>query len=473
MRSHSSTLATPHAFRVPGAAGRVIDEARQARAAVHDAEVRQLELAVEWALLHPVPEGGRAADWSQDSSLWAEGSSRLAGEGCPEVAELAPVELAAALDIPLDAGRALIADALDLTHRLPRLWAHLRAGRLQPWRARRIAAESRDLGLDAVAYADRLLAASPTRISQVDVRRLVDEARLYFDPDRGVEEERHQLAHRGVWLRTGSRPATTDVLITMDTPDALALDRTVGDLAGQLGRLGDRDTLDVRRARAAGLLADPQQALDLLAGETTGLDRAHHGCGPVELFVHVTPADLAADGGVGAATVERLGAVTTEVVGDWVRRVTGRRGAVRIRPVLTVPAESATPDRPTRAVDAHDPPTWMRETAVLRDATCVFPGCGRDSRRADLDHIQAYVPPDEGGPPDQTNLQNLAPLCRTHHRAKTHTDWDYRRQPDGSYAWTSPTGRTYVSRPQSRTPPARPGRTPITLPTQRHPTALS
>ena len=108
-----------------GAADQVIHEARRARQTAHAAEVRQLELAVEWALLHPVPEGGYAADWSQDSSLWAEGSSALAGEGCPEVAEFAPVELAAALDISLDAGRALIADALDLTHRLPRLWAHL------------------------------------------------------------------------------------------------------------------------------------------------------------------------------------------------------------------------------------------------------------------------------------------------------------------------------------------------------------
>ncbi|SDS63005.1 hypothetical protein SAMN04488570_2317 [Nocardioides scoriae] len=464
----------PQACGAPGrgAADQVIHEVRRARQTAHAAEVRQLELAVEWALLHPVPDDGYAADWSQSGGLWAEGSSRLAGEGAPECAEFAPVELAAALGITLDAGRALIADGLDLTHRLPRLWAHLRAGRVEPWRARRIAQDSRDLGPDAIAHADRLLSATPAKLDQVDTRRLVDEARLYHDPVRACEDERHQLAHRGVWLRTGSRPATTDVLMTLDTPDALAFDHTVGSLATQLGRLGDAASLDVRRARAAGLLASPQQALDLLAGETTDLDHVRGALGSVELVVHVTPADLAPadDTGAGAATVERLGAVTTEVLEDWVRRVTGRTGPIRIRPVLTVPTGDDVGDDPAGpAVDAHDPPAWMREAAVLRDATCVFPGCHRDSRRADLDHIQPYVDLDEGGPPGQTSLSNLAPLCRTHHRAKTHSDWDYERRPDGSYRWTSPTGHTYLSRSRPRTPPARPGTAAPPVPQQRRP----
>ena len=67
----------------------------------------------------------------------------------------------------------------------------------------------------------------------------------------------------------------------------------------------------------------------------------------------------------------------------------------------------------------------MREHVVLRDAHCVFPGCRRDSRACDLDHINPYVPIDDGGPPGQTHPGNLAPLCRTHHRVKTHTAWDY------------------------------------------------
>ncbi len=103
----------------------------------------------------------------------------------------------------------------------------------------------------------------------------------------------------------------------------------------------------------------------------------------------------------------------------------------------------------------------MREQVLLRDAHCVFPGCGRDSRACDLDHITPYVPMDEGGPPGQTHPGNLAPLCRTHHRVKTHTAWDYKRLDDGGgYVWTAPTGHQYETHPSDRRPPV--GRRPDT-----------
>jgi hypothetical protein len=107
-----------------------------------------------------------------------------------------------------------------------------------------------------------------------------------------------------------------------------------------------------------------------------------------------------------------------------------------VRPVLDL----ARPD----AVDGHDPPEWMADLVRLRDRHCVFPGCRRRSRACDLDHIDPYVPLDEGGPPGQTHPGNLAPLCRRHHRAKTHVAWAYARLPDGSYHWASPLGRRYT-----------------------------
>ena len=57
--------------------------------------------------------------------------------------------------------------------------------------------------------------------------RLVQEARLYFDPDRAIADEEEALAKRGVWLRHTGAPATTDVTMTLDTPDALLFDQTV------------------------------------------------------------------------------------------------------------------------------------------------------------------------------------------------------------------------------------------------------
>ena len=107
----------------------------------------------------------------------------------------------------------------------------------------------------------------------------------------------------------------------------------------------------------------------------------------------------------------------------------------------------------------------MREQVILRDRHCVFPWCGRDARRSDLDHTIPYVPPDEGGPPGQTDPQNLAPLCRRHHRAKTFTGWTYQRPATAPTTWTSPHGHTWTVGPDGTTPlRARPHPPPRTEP---------
>ncbi len=130
--------------------------------------------------------------------------------------------------------------------------------------------------------------------------------------------------------------------------------------------------------------------------------------------------------------MERLGTATLDLLRDWLQRTRN----VSVRPVLDLDRDDG--------VDVHDPPAWMRESVILRDRHCVFPGCGIDARVCDLDHIEAYVSPDDGGPPGQTRPSNLAALCRRHHRLKTFTAWTYHRTPDGTYAWVSPAGRRYT-----------------------------
>ena len=90
----------------------------------------------------------------------------------------------------------------------------------------------------------------------------------------------------------------------------------------------------------------------------------------------------------------------------------------------------------------------MREPVVLRDAHCVFPGCRRDSRACDLDHITEYLPDGRRRTTGPNEPANLAPLCRSHHRVKTHTAWHYKRLDDGSYVWTAPTGHQYRVTPR-------------------------
>ena len=104
-------------------------------------------------------------------------------------------------------------------------------------------------------------------------------------------------------------------------------------------------------------------------------------------------------------------------------------------------------------VDSDQVPARLAEHVALRDHTCVFPWCTRPARRChphqpdqpdqpegsgdhpcDCDHVH---PRGQGGP---TCTCNLAPLCRRHHRLKTHSPWTYTVLDPGTYLWTSPHG---------------------------------
>ncbi len=431
-------------------AAAVLDAAVSARRTADAGEARLLALAVHWVDLHPVTSEHPAATFPTQRGRWPGvrlgagvlDPAPLAGDGTPGVAEYAVEELAAALGLSHLAGLALVAEAVELRYRLPRLWAFVQSGDLQAWKARQVAKATTMLSKEAVGFVDRHLAVTARSNRLPALNPVLHEARLRCDPDQAAAVEQNALDHRGVWLDHRESTATTLVSARMDTLDALDLDATVGDLAGLLGRLGDHRTLDVRRASALGMLAHPQRALDLAASPDPGT-AAEPGAGlngsRGTLHLHVTLADLATNSGGGR--VERLGTASLVLLRDWLQRMAG----VSIRPVLD-PAR-------TDSVDAHDPPDWMRDLVILRDRHCVFPGCPVDARSCDLDHLQRYVPLADGGPPGQTTPQNLASVCRRHHRAKTFAGWRYRRLPDDrsggpTYAWTSPHLRTHRVAPR-------------------------
>jgi hypothetical protein len=176
------------------------------------------------------------------------------------------------------------------------------------------------------------------------------------------------------------------------------------------------------------------------------------------LYLHLDASDLRVGGLSGGAgwaggvvRSETLGPMLTEQLHAW---LLGSK--VVVRPVLDLRRTRGVNDADAGgvvdAVDAHDPPEWMAELVRLRDPWCVHPGCRRDARGCDLDHITPYRAIDEGGPPGQTHPGNLAPLCRRHHRAKTFGGWDYHRRDDGGYRWTTPLGRTVDVPPPRRRP---------------------
>ncbi|MXG88876.1 HNH endonuclease signature motif containing protein [Nocardioides flavescens] len=97
-----------------------------------------------------------------------------------------------------------------------------------------------------------------------------------------------------------------------------------------------------------------------------------------------------------------------------------------------------------RATTQHDPLPAQRVQVELADPACVFPYCTRPTRACDLDHRVPFTGDDQGG---ATCPCNLTPLCRHHHRLKTHTGWHYRPHgPAGSgvFEWTDRYGQTFV-----------------------------
>ena len=99
-------------------------------------------------------------------------------------------------------------------------------------------------------------------------------------------------------------------------------------------------------------------------------------------------------------------------------------------------------------------PDRIRDHVILRDRTCVFPWCTRPARGCDLDHVVAYdhTADAEGRPqPGPTSTENLAALCRFHHRLKTHTAWRYDMVEPGVFEWTSPHGHHFRRDPTGST----------------------
>ena len=368
------------------------------RRAADRAEADLLALAVHVVDLHPVEGDTPVAAWSV--TLDGDESERLlAGVGTPPVAEAAVEELGAALDVAYRSAMTMVADAVELCFRLPRLWELVQGGRLQAWKARRVAAHTQALSAAAVDFVDRHAAVLGVKNRvPANVPALVHEALLRCDPETAEGVEEAALLSRGVWFdyRHGDSTATSRLTASLDTLDALDLDATISELATGMGRLGDTSSLDVRRAHALGLLAHPQRALDVfgdrhddepLTDPRVGADSGtevteipvRRNAASATVYLHLAADDLRAqlvDGETAVGgKVERLGAATLDLLRDWLNRAE----KVVVRPVLDLSR--------TDVVDRHDPPEWMRESVVLRDGHCVFPGCTVDARACDQDHI--------------------------------------------------------------------------------------
>ncbi|MBW8752266.1 MAG: DUF222 domain-containing protein, partial [Propionibacteriales bacterium] len=247
----------------------VLAVARQARREANAAEARVLAAAVEWAALHQVD------DLDDASTLLVEGGRDtgipIAGEGAPLVSDFAVAEFATALGLSAASGRTLVGLALELAHRLPKLWDRVQDGSLAPWRARRIAEETLCLSVEAAGFVDAQLAAFAHKTGPAQTQRLVETAIATFMPEFARERRERAADQRHCDVNTDqiSFAGTSRIDGEVDFVDALDFDDAIAALAQHLADAGSTDTLDHRRAQAVGMLARGELTLELQPGEVS------------------------------------------------------------------------------------------------------------------------------------------------------------------------------------------------------------
>ena len=197
------------------------------------------------------------------------------------MAEFCVAELGTILGISTTSAKRLIGHALELRHRLPRLWAQVQSGRVPAWRARTVAEATIHttpaLTLEAAGWVDAQVAAVAGKIGPTQLDRLVAETIRRFElaaPDPAADPEdgylhvdpRHVTINKDDVHYAGTLHLEAD----LDLADALDLDRAITHGAATLKAIGSDLSLNARRAAALGDLARTQTALDLLTRRPRG-----------------------------------------------------------------------------------------------------------------------------------------------------------------------------------------------------------
>jgi hypothetical protein len=149
------------------------------------------------------------------------------------------------------------------------------------------------------------------------------------------------------------------------------------------------------------------------------------------LYVHTSRAGLEDPAG-SAVRVEEAGPVST----DWLRHRLGPLVRFVVKPVIDLAHQVP--------VDAYEIPDRHREAVVLRTPADCFPFSTTPARAAQVDHTVPYRPPESGGGPGQSRLENYGPLAAFTHRVKTHGRWTVRQPFNGIFVWRDPYGQIYL-----------------------------
>ncbi|WP_158522552.1 HNH endonuclease signature motif containing protein [Tessaracoccus aquimaris] len=373
-------------------------------------------------------------------AVLAEKRIRVGAEGTPLVSEFLSLELAGLLECsPHAAGHRLI-EALNLKHRHPKLFAAVVELKVEASRAVKAAARCAHLRPEVAEAVTLRWLPRQDALGWTATFNLLD--KLIIEADRAAAQERERLARedRGVHV-WGLFDGCMNLTGRLDVLDARSLDVTATRVARLLEDRFPGLTLQQRRAKALGILANPAQALALLqSGDQPTLpgDPEHHEAArprpskvyrpELGLAVHIHADSV---GGLPpAARVDKAGWITSRLLGELLGEA-----KVTVHPVIDLADLDPS--------DGYEPGAQLKRAVEIVMPTEMFPYSNRSSRRLDLDHT---VPWREGYRA-QTRLGNLVPLNRRAHRAKTARAWKSLQRGPDVLVWESPLGYRYELTP--------------------------
>ncbi len=293
------------------------------------------------------------------------------------------------------------------------------------WSAAEVLAQAA-VGLDDAYGADEaeLLAAAEGR-EVADLERVCRLWRDRADTDAAGEDAERRYHQRGVWLQYRFDGTCTGQ-ISLDADSADIVTRALTTTPDPIGSITTPRTTAQRRADRLTDLC--HNALghndgDSALGDDQGPDRCSGGSrATVDVVIDVHTL-VGTNDNIAQARAELTGGAP--ISGPALDRLlcdASFRAIVLDGPRAVLAYNRATPDISPA----------LRRAVRIRDRHCVFHGCDRPWQWCDLHHL---LPRHRGGP---TNEDNLALVCRYHHRLIHEGGWQLTRAPDRTHHTTSP-----------------------------------
>ncbi len=217
----------------------------------------KLRVAAAWADAHSAvdhPDGG----------MLTERLLPFGPAGCPLVAETCAATMSLAFRTSVQSAKSWIGDALNLRHRLPRLWERVLAGEVYAWKAREIAGVTAHLNAFTARIVDKLLHDQVELIAWTRFLKILDATLLQVDPATYGERQAKAAAQRDV-RATQSSDGLRTLVARATSGDVTMFLALVDAIAQALADEGDEDPYPVRKSKAIGIAAYPDRAQDLLS----------------------------------------------------------------------------------------------------------------------------------------------------------------------------------------------------------------